>query len=215
MNMSVGVTAPIGWQSSSPGRSSDPRVSTLADAFFDDPGFTWIFPDANERSTQLHATYACPVAYAQRHGGVVSLDEGRAVGVWMPSTRAVIGVRDARNVDTLLLPFRIGLRSMGRLNAAEHDGERIVHSYVRSVGKDTYAYLMALAVHPDRQGRGLSRAVVSEVERQARAAGFTTLVLRTEQPRNVSLYQHLGFDLLGVQAAPTSHLDVAVFSKSL
>jgi ribosomal protein S18 acetylase RimI-like enzyme len=194
-----------------PSKARDARVATLAAAFYEDPGFTWIFPDADKRLAQLLATYTCPVAHAQRHGGVVSLDDGCAVGVWMPSTRAVIGFRDARNLDTLLLPFKVGLSAMGRLNAAERDGEEIVHSHVTG----TYAYLMALAVHPDRQGKGLSREVVSEVEHQARGAGFATLVLRTEQPRNVSLYQHLGFELHGTRAARTSGLDVSVFSKPL
>jgi GNAT superfamily N-acetyltransferase len=70
-------------------------------------------------------------------------------------------------------------------------------------------------VHPDSQGQGLATNVVAEVEAQARAAGFATLALRTEQPRNVALYQHLGFELHGIAPAKTSRLEVAVLSKPI
>jgi GNAT superfamily N-acetyltransferase len=129
----------------------------------------------------------------------------------MADDRATIGVADAARGRVLLLPLKIGLRSMLRLSAAERDGEHLVAQHVPR----PYAYLMALAVLPERQGRGLAATVVAQVEAEVRAAGYTTLALRTEQPRNITLYQHLGFELHATSVVPTSGLAVSVFSKRL
>jgi GNAT superfamily N-acetyltransferase len=193
------------------GASSDRRVETLALAFEHDPGFAWVLPQSERRLDRLCAVFAGSVAQGMRYGGVATTDDEHAVGVWMPDHRATIGLADAARGGMLSLPLEIGVRSIARLSAAERDGEHLVARHVPR----PYAYLMALAVHPERRGRGLGAAVVAQVEADARAAGHTTLALRTEQPRNVALYEHLGFELHATAPAPTSGLAVSVFSKRL
>lgn len=186
-------------------------VETLTEAFMSDPGFVWVLPDESQRRERLQQIFTGSVTHARRHGGVVAVDDGRATGVWLPDDRAVVGLVDAARGNMLLFPLRLGLRSMRRLNAAEHDGRDCVQRHVEA----PYAYLMALAVHPDHQGRGLASEVMKQVEADARRAGHSTLALRTEEPRNVSLYTHLGFTLHGRHRAAASRLDVAVFSKPI
>ncbi len=141
----------------------------------------------------------------------MSIDDERAVGVWMPDHRAVIGPADAARGGMLLLPLKVGFASMRRLDRAEKEGESFVHRHLTS----PYAYLMALGVHPERQGHGLATRVIEQVSNEARSAGYGTLALRTEHPPNVALYQHLGFHLHARHQAPSSNLDVAVMSKPI
>lgn len=188
-----------------------PAAKTLAAAFMTDPGFAWVLPDEAKRLRRLTAIFAGSVAQGTRYGGVVSIDDDRAVGVWMPDERAVIGFADAARGRMLSMPFVVGMASMRRLDRAEKEGEAFLHRHIAK----PYAYLMALAVHPDRQGRGLATRVVDDVSDEARSAGYRTLALRTENQRNVDLYRHLGFELHGRHRAPSSGLDVAVMSRPL
>lgn len=184
---------------------------TLAAAFVDDPGFAWILPDEDGRLRRLEAIFAGSVTHCERYGGVVSIDDDRAVGVWMPDSHAVIGFADAVRGRMLTMPLRVGIRSMRRLDRAEKEGESFLQRHLTP----PYAYLMALGVHPDRQGLGLATRVIEEVADEARLVGYRTLALRTENPTNVGLYEHLGFELHARHTAPTSGLDVAVMSKPL
>lgn len=190
---------------------SGQAAETLAAAFMTDPGFIWVLPDSSHRCRRLEAIFAGSIAHADRHGGVVSLDHDRAVGVWLPDTKALIGPIDAARGKMLTLPITVGLRSMRRLDRAEKEGESFLHRHLTS----PYAYLMALGVHPDRQGLGIATRVIEQVANQARTVGYRTLALRTEKPSNIGLYQHLGFHLHAEHTAPTSQLSVAVMSKPI
>lgn len=52
-----------------------------------------------------------------------------------------------------------------------------------------------VAVHPDHQGRGLGRQLITLAEQEARNAGFDTLKLYTNElmTENIELYKKLGF----------------------
>ena len=66
---------------------------------------------------------------------------------------------------------------------------------------DDRAELAALAVAPDRQGRGVGGALVEAVATAARAAGATTLWLVTTNDNldALRLYQRHGFRLVGLR----------------
>jgi ribosomal protein S18 acetylase RimI-like enzyme len=61
-----------------------------------------------------------------------------------------------------------------------------------------------LAVLPDRQGRGLARVLLERVQAMSRErADSRGVTLSTESERNVALYQHLGYGVVGqVTIAP-------------
>jgi GNAT superfamily N-acetyltransferase len=55
-----------------------------------------------------------------------------------------------------------------------------------------------LAVLPDRQGRGLARALLERVHAMSRErADSRGVTLSTESERNVALYRHLGYRVVG------------------
>lgn len=67
-----------------------------------------------------------------------------------------------------------------------------------------HVHLNMVGVRTARQGQGLARLLIDEVHRYSVRHPLSTGVsLTTEDPRNVSLYQHLGYDQVGrVTVAP-------------
>ncbi len=85
----------------------------------------------------------------------------------------------------------------GRSWVATDGDDRVVGSVVVDV-IDGCAHIEQISVDPERQGRGLGRALIDEVERWAagRGLGAMTLTTFTEVPWNRPLYEHLGFRVL-------------------
>lgn len=196
-------------------RSSAPvgptPVDTLAAAFSTDPGFAWVLPDPATRTADLEWIFAGGERHCRRVGGVATVDGGAGVGLWATRSTMEIGFLDAALAGMLLLPLQIGFGAMGRLTRAEREGDDLVRAAVDG----DFAYLMALAVSPRSQGRGVGGRTVALVESQARAAGHRTLALRTENLDNVSLYRHLGFEVVAQAVAEGSGLLVTAMAKSL
>jgi amino-acid N-acetyltransferase len=69
--------------------------------------------------------------------------------------------------------------------------------------------LRSLVIVPAHQRRGLGRDLVARVERDARAEGIEQLVLLTETAR--SLFERLGYEVIGRAAAPESLRQSAQF----
>jgi ribosomal protein S18 acetylase RimI-like enzyme len=68
---------------------------------------------------------------------------------------------------------------------------------IKEVEIDEY-FISNLAVLPERQGRGLGKFLLQQVENQAMELGFhkLSLTVDVENPRAISLYQQTGFRLI-------------------
>jgi GNAT superfamily N-acetyltransferase len=77
--------------------------------------------------------------------------------------------------------------------ALDHDGTPVGHAALRDL--DGQLEVKRVVVAPGHRGRGIGRAVMTEVERVARAAGAERLVLQTgdRQPEAEALYLALGW----------------------
>ncbi|MEO1634406.1 MAG: GNAT family N-acetyltransferase [Cyanobacteria bacterium J06631_9] len=56
-----------------------------------------------------------------------------------------------------------------------------------------FAYIWAVGVRPDHAGKGLGSKLIKEALEEMRQQGYSTCWLRTETPKNVGFYEHLGF----------------------
>lgn len=89
----------------------------------------------------------------------------------------------------------------GALLLAEHGGELVGCAFVRPKGDALY--IAKLAVRPDRQGRGIGRALMAAARGEARARGLAALELQTriELTENHAAFARMGF----VKIAETAH----------
>lgn len=70
------------------------------------------------------------------------------------------------------------------------------------IPEDGFMMLANVAVHPQRTGMGLGRALIAHAEAEAKSQGFGELRLSThrDMPENLRLYQHLGWERTGTHA---------------
>jgi ribosomal protein S18 acetylase RimI-like enzyme len=163
----------------------------LCQAFFDEPNFTYIFPDICVRRVALPWFLGRFVVRLGLHyGSVFTANDGDGAAVWLrPNT--TIPFSGALCAGLLLMPFRFGWQSFRRSTSL---GSYLEQLRQRSAPSQHW-YLMALGVAPAQQGRGLGRALVQPILVRADAEQVPCY-LETFTERNVQLYGKLGFTVL-------------------
>jgi GNAT superfamily N-acetyltransferase len=183
----------------------------LAEAFHEDPLFAWALPDEQRRLRALPRLFTGSLRHCARHGGVIEQGDGAAVACWMPATHATIGVLDALRSGLATSPLWLGMKATRRLQAHEEPVDARMATHLG----DANAYLMAVGTTTDARGTGLGRACVDAVAEAARSAGHPAVVLRTENPANVPIYEHLGFEIIDQWTVSASGLEVWAFRRPL
>lgn len=103
----------------------------------------------------------------------------------------------ARQRGVLLPPVDEGVEEDIATNlvwVAEYDGAVAGGLIVAPV--DDALHVMNLVVHPNAQGQGVARKLLSLAETHALTHGLSELRLAThrDMPENIALYQHLGWE---------------------
>ncbi|MFC4778747.1 GNAT family N-acetyltransferase [Paenibacillus sp. GCM10023252] len=172
---------------------------TLLEAFIDSPMFVYLFPESASRRRILKFVFPKLIQLFHASGTVyVTSDE--VEGIFAVRRYGV--VRDKRRLAILalrtlpLLPYvfryqsplsihRRALQTKDASSALAHYREHY-HNFI---------IIDAVAVHPDHQGqKHLSKLMRSALEEARRTHTF--IVLQTETETNVSIYRHLGFELV-------------------
>lgn len=169
-----------------------PRVATsadvpalsnvLAEAFLDDPVFTWCFPDSARRREILPRWFELVVRANLGHGEIYTTDGVIAGAVWLPPN-----VDDDERLATALCEasgeFAGNLFDAFELMAEQHPHE-------------SHHYLFLLATSAEWQGCGfgsaLMRPVLDMCDRDAMPA-----YLEATTERNKALYLRHGFEVVG------------------
>ena len=184
-------------------------ATTLAGAFQDDPLFSWVQPDPERRRSGLLPVFRAVVRRCAALGGVVDIDEGGGVATWLPAQRAPVGPVDLLRFGMLGAPRWLGPTGAVRLVRHDATADPLIE---RHAGPGD-AYLWALGADPHRRGQGLGRRAVQECVGRAAEAGSSRLLLKTENPANVPLYEHLGFHVVDQHDVAVSGLTVWVFAR--
>ena len=87
-----------------------------------------------------------------------------------------------------------GLIAAGAVTVLE-DPDGVIAAIIVLLPKPDHLLLDNIAVHPDRQGRGLGRRLITFAESEARRLGHAELRLYTHEKmtENIALYRRLGF----------------------
>jgi GNAT superfamily N-acetyltransferase len=171
-----------------------PKVAAaLADAFVDDPVFTWLLPGSARRESRLRTFFAAEMEQYVLPNGTVWTTAGYdgAVtelppGAWeVPSS---VTLKDALKWMRVF-GRRLAL-AMKVQRAMEERHLREAHFYVRAVG-----------VRASMQGQGLGSALMQPTLERADSAGLPTY-LEASSERSAALYERLGFLHLDVLELP-------------
>ena len=164
--------------------------TVLGLAFADDPLMRWIFPDDRHRA-DLTATWLGLFAEGYASGGrvdTVADDYGSVIGValWKIPSDVEVGMPE--------LPGPLAFLGAVLDDSRATEVISSFASFVENWPTEPHAYLALLAVHPEHQGRGLGRSVVSHGIKVAESMGLD-VALETNKSGNVGFYRSLGFEV--------------------
>jgi ribosomal protein S18 acetylase RimI-like enzyme len=168
----------------------DRAAITLERAFFDDPLFTWVFPDSVRRSCSLRRLNRVPLEFGLRYGRVTQLHEAKAVAIWGTPGREVTPGAMIRS-GLLSAAFQIGIEPFLRFAGAN---DTIGKAHKKCM-PEPHAYLLVVGVDPELQGQGSGTMLVREGLKEFDRSGCPCY-LETSQPRNLPFYKREGFSVV-------------------
>jgi GNAT superfamily N-acetyltransferase len=160
------------------------RLKTvLAEAFYDDPVFSWLMPEDSKRHARLRRYFGLDLGhYALAHGRVWTTGDLTGAALTLPPGKWRVPPR-----TTLLhgSAFGVHLPRAARIGATmewRHARElRGPHYYVRDIG-----------VHPDMQGKGLGSVLMRPTLDRCDSEGLPAYIEASSE-RSAALYERLGF----------------------
>ncbi len=166
----------------------------LADAFLHYPLMLHAFERRTEleRSQALHQLYTHCAKAAQAYGGVLYLPDGNGALIWLPGKHFPLGlVREVKS-GMITLPFKLGISSTLRL--MRHDA--VSEGWIAQHAGAKMGYIWCVGVSATVRGKGLSRQIIEQSISDMRNQGLNEFWLKTEDAKNVLIYQNLGFELV-------------------
>ncbi|MFL5780497.1 MAG: GNAT family N-acetyltransferase [Thermoleophilaceae bacterium] len=162
-------------------------------AFYDDPTWSWAFPDPAMRLEHHRAWWGLYVRSAVARGLVWMTDDAGAAAVWFPPGEPELTHEDEARVEPMLREL-VGSHAddvLTLLDTFEANHPR---------GRPHY-YLSLLGTHPDHRGRGEGMALLATRLADADEEGIATY-LESSNRANDHRYERLGFAQVAEFAGP-------------
>jgi GNAT superfamily N-acetyltransferase len=178
----------------------DRVVEILVGAFYDDPTWSWAFPDPTKRRSQHRRLWRLFVEGAARYPSVWLNADETATAVWIPPGGTEMSPEQEAQVEPLIIDL-LGADDAPRvLETVELFGA--VHPH----DTDHY-YLTLLGTDPAYLGKGLGLQLLEDTLQLADDDGMPAY-LEASNPVNVALYERYGFRPYATFAMPHGGPDV-------
>lgn len=174
----------------------------LAEAFLHYPLMKYAFEGRSEqeRVASLHKLYTACVSGADMYGGVLTTPDSQGAVIWLPGKNFTLGLPREIRSGMAIIPFQIGVKATLRL--MNHDG--VSEGWVKKNAGPHMGYIWCIGVLAQARGKGYSRILIDESISRMRQQGLTECWLKTEDPKNVTIYQKLGFTLMNEMVVKSS-----------
>jgi ribosomal protein S18 acetylase RimI-like enzyme len=172
--------------------TADVVVRVLCEAFADYPVMRYVLGDRDGYPERLHTLIGFfHGARVLRNDAILGISDGLELcGV------ALCSLPDRVEPPELDLLRERTWAALGADARARYDD--CVRAWESTGVDEPNIHVNMLAVLPDRQGRGLARALLDRVHAMSRErADSRGVTLSTESDRNVALYRHLGYRVVG------------------
>lgn len=183
----------------------------LGDAFLHYPLMQYAFEGRTEeeRSNGLHGLYAPCSKAASIYGGAILTPDQQGALIWLPGKHFPLGLLREIKSGMAAIPFKLGAKATLRL--MNHDV--VPEGWIAKNAKKNYGYIWVVGVAASQRGKGYSRQLIDQAITDMRAQGMTEFWLKTEDPKNVIIYQKLGFELVYETVVKSSGLKSWVMKK--
>lgn len=167
-------------------------AETLALAFQNESGWSYVIPDPKKRAARLLSAFALFLRDEHKRGAVYGTDELEAVTLWRGPGKAKDGLWDRARV---IIPFAQVLK--GSLLR----GLEVSDLIEKHLPQEPFWYLHFAGTHPSFQGHGFGGAAIRAGLERADEDGLPAY-LETADEKNVALYQSFGFAVKHVWQIP-------------
>jgi GNAT superfamily N-acetyltransferase len=168
-----------------------PAAEVLAREFRDDPLWAYFFPNAAGRSKRALPLFEFIVRYGVLYGEVYAPSAAlEGVAVWLSSKKADPSPWGMLRSGAISLPFRMSLGGIGRMMRLG----RYVAAMHRRVAPFPHQCLQFVGVGLAFQGKGYAGALLKPIFARNDAEGLPCY-LETQNPENVLIYRHYGFEV--------------------
>jgi GNAT superfamily N-acetyltransferase len=169
-------------------------------AFYDDPIWSWAFPDPGTRVEHQRAWWRLFLHSALPYRSVWTTEDGGAASLWIPAGEPELSDEDAARVEPLLRELT-GPHADDVLTLLDHFESN--HPRQRP-----HAYLSLLGTHPDHRGQGKGMGLLAENLAQLDELDMPAY-LESSNRSNDRRYERLGFVRVGEFATPGGELTLA------
>jgi GNAT superfamily N-acetyltransferase len=165
-------------------------AAVLTRAFHDDPIMEYVFPNESTRAKLASWLHEGTLNYGLLYGEICVTPNVSGVAIWLVPGSTTMTFIKALRAGMLATPFKLGLRAFWRLWKFNKLKKRLEDQSL--TGK--HWILMALAVEPSEQGRGIASALLAPGLARADADGLPCY-LETTNEANLPFYEKYGFEV--------------------
>lgn len=168
-------------------------VDALCGAFYDDPVFTYIAPDAGQRVRWMPYVMQEDIGLIGDavHSHVALAEGGQVAGVVLAGTYLPTRLEDILINLRLILKPRPWVPNLRHLRKIY----RYTDVWEKAHYKGPHVYVYMLGVHPDHQRQGLGRRMMQAVIELAAGEDKLPVYLETVTESNVQFYKSLGMEV--------------------
>ena len=172
--------------------SADQAVSTVALAFSADPAARWLYPDPHQYIVNFPSFVRAFGGKAFEQGSAYSIDGCSGAALWLPP--------DVHPDEEIL----VGLIQRTVSNERQEEIFGVLGQMGSYHPSEPHWYLPLIGVDPALYGKGYGSALMKHALIQCDRAKKLAY-LESSNPKNITLYERHGFELLGtiqVEASP-------------
>jgi GNAT superfamily N-acetyltransferase len=162
-------------------------------AFYDDPTWSWAFPDAEKRIDHYREWWGLYVRSAISYSGAWMTDDGAAASLWIPPGKPELLAEDEARVEPLLREL-LGSHADDVLTLLD----RFESNHPR---QSPHYYLGLLGTHPDHRGKGRGMGLLAVNLEGIDELGMPAY-LESSNRANDHRYERLGFKQVAEFEAP-------------
>ncbi len=179
-----------------------PAAETLARAFQDYPLNSYFFPNASERMYKLPYTFRMVVHYGVLYGEVYATSPNlEGIAIWLSSDKADMTLWGMVRSGAFSMIPRVGVGVIGKINSFNEYTSPIHKRHISS----HHWYLQFIGIDPEYQGKGFARVLLKPMLARADTECLPCY-LETHKPKNVSIFQHYGFEVVDEGIIPNSEV---------
>lgn len=168
-------------------------VSTLTDAFRDDPIWKKVFNGTDNFPERFASFFEVPARFALRYGSLYATSPSmEGVAGWVPGRFADMTFGRIFASGAMGCALRIGLKAALRMKPLD---DVLPPDRKRHMSGKNYLYVQVVGVASERQGSGYGSRLIRTLADACDREGLW-LYLETETERNVDFYERHGFSVL-------------------